>query len=461
MSRAVAPRTPAEGRARGAGASDTLLVHGGRRLRGAVDTAGFKHSLVTVVAAAAAARAEVRVANCPDLAETEALAGLVSGLGGRVTRGPGTLTVDASDLQGHAIDEETAGSIHGSVYLAPALLARHGAAVMVNSGGCRLGDGPGGHRPIEQYVDVFRRFGARLTVRTEERVVIEADRLTGCEIDLLDYAADRALRSGPLYSGACKTAVLCAAVAHGTSVLHHLYPKPDVTDLVNVLRALGADIETFGEGSLIVRGRGPESLDRPTTHTLLPDLIEVVTWMCAGALLGEEPIRVRGEQMGTALRALRPETEVLERFGVRLDQGDTDVVVHPARELRGTDVTIASHGVFSDSQPFLALLATHARGASTIRETVWNSRFGYVEGLTAMGAAVRRDGASVTVEGLRPPRLPGRSVHAPELRSAAMLLLAALGVPGTTEITGTHHLARGYPDLVGSLGALGARIERL
>ncbi|MGK5627814.1 hypothetical protein [Streptomyces sp. URMC 123] len=439
---------------------DTLVVRGGRRLRGAVDTSGFKHSLVTVVAAACAAQAPVTVANCPELAETEELSGLITGLGGRAEHSAGTLTVDAGGLTGGALDEEAAGRIHGSVYLAPALLGRTGEAAVVSRGGCRIGDAPGGRRPVEQYVSVFERFGARVAERTPDRLVVRAGRLTGCEIDLLDYTADRALRSGPLYSGACKTAILTAAVAHGTSVLHHPYPKPDVTDLVDVLRRLGADIETTAAGSLVIRGRGPEALDRPVRHTLIPDLIEVVTWICAGALLGDGPLRVRGPQMAAALAALRPELEVLERLGVRLSPGDDELTVHPAETLRATDVTIASHGVFSDSQPFLALLATLAPGASTLTETVWGNRFGYAAGLTALGARLRRDGAALTVEGPCPPRVPGRTVHAPELRSAAMLLLAALGVPGTTVVTGTHHLARGYRDLAASLTALGADISR-
>ncbi|MFC7616337.1 hypothetical protein ACFQV2_25560 [Actinokineospora soli] len=272
------------------------------------------------------------------------------------------------------------------------------------AGGCQIGDGPGGRRPVEQYVSVLERFGASARA-SATGLHVEAVSLRGCEIDLLDYTADRALKSGPLYSGACKMALLTAAVAHGTSVLRNLYPKPDVTDLVDVLAALGADVEVDGD-AVVVRGAGPNALRRDVTTTLVPDLIEVVTWITAGAVLAGSPLAVTAPGIDRAVRALAPEFAVLRAMGVRVDVGQDRLVAHPADRLRPADVTVASHGVFSDSQPFLALLAAHAVGTSRITETVWTGRFGYQDGLAALGADLRRDGASLVVRGPVPPRSP-------------------------------------------------------
>ncbi|MFC4856083.1 hypothetical protein [Actinophytocola glycyrrhizae] len=436
-------------------AADSLVVTGGRRLAGDTQTGGFKHSLVTVLAAACAARAPAVITNCPAVAETGALAGLITDLGGTADYVAGTLTIDADGMTGGTVSDH---GIHGSVYLAPALLTRSGQAAVPTGGGCRIGDDPGGRRPVEQYAAVLGRFGATVT-HTDEHLLVRADRLTGCEIDLLDYTSDRARRTGPLYSGASKMAVLAAAVAHGTSVLHSPYPKPDVTDLVAVLRDFGADIDTTAQGSLVVHGRGPDALDRPVRHELVADLIEVVTWICAGALLADAPMRLRGANLGRALTALRPELSALADLGVGLDRSGDELTVHPAQFLRATDVVITSPGVFSDSHPFLALLMTAARGRSTITETVWATRFGYHAGLEALGARLSRHGTTITVDGPCRPSVPDRSVHAPDLRAAAALVLAALQVPGRTVVTGTHHLRRGYPDFAGTLRALGAVIE--
>jgi UDP-N-acetylglucosamine enolpyruvyl transferase len=242
-------------------------------------------------------------------------------------------------------------------------------------------------------------------------------------------------------------------------VLHHLYPKPDVTDLVDALRGFGADIDTTSAGSLIVYGRGNGALCHDVCHTLVPDLIEVVTWICAGVVLSSSPLRITGTDMARACSALAPELAVLDEMGVQFDMSANEIMVHPAQALRAVDVTAASHGVFSDNQPFLALLAAYAHGTSKITDTVWPDRFGYLSGLVALGVDMCRRGPSLRVHGPCPPKKPGQRIHATDLRAAAVLLLAALAVPGPTTITGTHHLARGYPDLSAALCAFGADIQ--
>lgn len=423
-------------------------------------TSGFKHSLVTVVAAAVSAQAPVRIYNCPDITETRALSDLITGLGGTALwdAATGALLVDACTLAEPELDQGVAGRIHGAVYLLPALLGRFGKARVPVTGGCQIGDGPSGRRPADQYVSVFERFGATSEVRPDGTLEVTANRLRGCEIDLLDYTADRQLRSGPLYSGATKMALLTAAVAHGVSVLHNPYPKPDVTDVLDVLCRLGVDVQATATGSIVVHGKGFQALNRPAEHWLPPDLIEVVTWICAGALLGAGPLRIPGQGMARTVAALTPELEVFQQLGVRLETSADEVVVHPVEQLRPVDVTITSPGVFSDSQPFLALLAAHADGLSTITETVWTNRFAYATGLAALGVRCWQEDRRLVLHGPWVPRKENSVVHADDLRGAAALLLAALVAPGVTTITGTGHLARGYHDLPGALSALGADI---
>lgn len=440
-------------------ATHALRVNGGARLHGTIKVAGFKHSLVTVLAAACAAHARTVITNCPAVTETSALAAMINELGGFAHYDSGSLTIDASTLSGGILPDESTNRIHGSVYLVPALLGRSGEAVISTGGGCQIGDSPGGRRPIEHYVSVLERFDAQVAVHDARRLVVRSRRLVGCEIDLLDYTADRELRTGPLYSGASKMAILTAAVAYGTSVLHNPYPKPDVTDLVRVLGEFGADIEHTATGSLIVHGRGPDALNRPVRHTLLSDLIEIVTWICAGALLADAPLRVRGTRLASACAALQPELDAMDRIGIRMDIGRDELAVHPVESLCGNDIVVTSVGIFSDSQPFFALLSCHADATSTITETVWSHRFGYLPGLRTLGARLNQHGATVTIHGPCPPRVPGHRIRAADLRAAAVLLLAALCVAGATVVTGTQHLARGYPNFAGSLVALGADIE--
>lgn len=452
----------ARGPAEAPAPEEMLRVVGGNRLRpGTVPVSGFKHALVSCVAAAVGTDGPVRLRACPEIEETRVLARIISGTGAHAEVTGDVLEIDATTAATGSLDPADVAAIHGSVYLMPALLARFGVATIGGSGGCQIGGAAAGRRPVEQYVEVFRRFGATAVERPDGGVEVRASTLRGCTIDLRDFCDDRALRSGPLYSGATKAALLTAAFASGVTTLHHPYPKPDVTELVAFLRAAGTTVDDLPGGGYAVHGAGGPLRVTGVEHHLVPDLIEIVTWVCAGALLGSGPIRLEAPRLDAAAQALAPERAVLDQLGVAVEWSADAAVVHPAEALAPIDVVVASHGVFSDSQPLLALLALRAEGTSSIAETVWSSRFTYAEGLRALGADIRVDGPRAEISGPWRPRAGGPTpLHARDLRAAAALLLAALEAPRTSELTGVHHLRRGYPDLAGTLIELGADITR-
>lgn len=163
--------------------------------------------------------------------------------------------------------------------------------------------------------------------------------------------------------------------------------------------------------------------------------------------------------MAAAIRGLAPELDILAAMGVNFETGPAHLVVPPTDQYIANDIVVSSPGIYSDSHPFLALLLTKAAGASTITETVWSNRFGYAIGLQALGVRLSINGSSVTLAGSSPPRLGGQEVVAGDLRAAAVLLLAALMIGGTTVIHGVDHLRRGYADLIPRLRSLGADIE--
>jgi UDP-N-acetylglucosamine 1-carboxyvinyltransferase len=435
-----------------------LVIEGGHGLAGTVRISGFKHALVSLFGASCAGASVVEIHNCPELSETANLMQLMRGLGGDASWAGGTLRLDARGVEHGRLDPQVANRIHGSVYLAPALVARTGEAVVATKGGCPIGNGPRGGRPVEHYVSIFKRFGAQAFVDKDECLRIRAKRLIGCDVDLLDFTSDKALRTGPLYSGASKMALLTAAVARGPSKLRHLYPKPDVTELVAFLRELGVEIEGGSTDQLVVYGRGVDGIATQASHTLIGDLIETVTWICAGAVLCRNRLRIEGTGLARAVEALHPEMAILTRMGVPWEVDGDALVVMPMEQGHAVDVLVTSPGVYSDSHPLLALLATLCRGRSRITETVWQNRFDYVRGLVSLGARIDRDGASVVIHGGTRPHVRGQTLQATDVRSAAVLLLAALAVDGVTIIEGTHHLDRGYADLPAALRNLGASI---
>lgn len=447
------------GDTRSTGVPSRLKVRGGSRLSGTAHVAGFKHALVSLTAAACAGGGRVTLHNCPDLVETSILAELIEELGGRTWTSDGSLTIEPEGIAHGKVNREVASRIHGSVYLLPALVGRFGQASVSTNGGCLIGDGRNGSRPVSHYIDVFKRFGARAQVDDEGHLQVSAARLTGCELDLLEYTTDRYLRTGPFYSGASKMALLCAAVGYGRSTLRNLYPKPDVTALIEFLRSRGAAVEQASPEWCVVHGMGPDRLGRDVEYTLPADLVEIVTWICAGAMLGENRLKISGTGLSRAWEALSPERALLEQMGVPVSIEGGALVVQTVEQTRPVDVVVSSPGIYSDCQPFFCLLATRGRGRSRVTETVWPNRFDHISGLNRLGARLSRVGSSVMIEGGHRPHVPRREIFANDLRSAATLLLAALEVDGETLVGGAEHLARGYPDFPSSLRLLGARIE--
>ncbi|MGW7574921.1 hypothetical protein [Streptomyces sp. NPDC054765] len=441
-----------------ASSSPVLLVQGGHELSGDIRVPGFKHAFVTVLAGALTGRSPVTLDNCPDIEETRVLLALARSFGARV-RGDGrTVSVDPSGLTEHALDPQLVDRIHGAVYLLPALLARFGRVRLPAAGGCRIGDATSGARPVHQYAEVLQRFGAEVVTGQDGSLTVCADRLTACEVDLRDWTADRALRTGPLYSGATKMAILTAASAQGTTRLRHPYPKPDVTDLVRLLDATGRPARYTPEGDLLIEGRPDGGHGRPVRHVLVSDLIEVVTWATVAALTGGS-VRLTGLTPGRLAAGLAPEIAVARDMGLSWHPTSESLVLTGEPPSAGVDITVASHGIYSDSQPFFMLLATLGPGVSHIRETVWRRRFTHVPELRRLGADIEVTDARARVRGGCPPRRPGQSVVGRDLRSAAALLLAALAVPGPVRVHGAEHLVRGYEDLVADLVRLGAQIR--
>lgn len=435
---------------------DHLLVNGGRPLDGTIQLGGFKHVLVGAVAAAVLGQAAVTLANCPDIAEARILRKLLNRIGGNVEHTGDSMMVDPTGLHSADLDPSLYGAIHGAVYLIPGLLHRFGEVQIVAGGGCQIGDAENGKRPTSQYLDVLRRFGAAHEV-SHESVTVRCDQLRGTTIDLAEYADDRSILSGPRYSGATKYAVLCGAVAVGMTRLLNPYPKLDVTELVNLLNQLGGDLQYVSENELLIAGR-PHSLDAAVTYELPSDLIELATWAAVAATTGSS-IQLRGKRIEDSLGGMRPELTAWERMGIGVIADDRTLTFRREQDLRPTDVVAASHGVFSDCQPFFALLATHASGTSFIDERVWSRRFRYASELGHLGCDLRVEGHTLTIHGPCPPHKAAQSVSASDLRAAAALLVAALAIPGPTLLSGASHLQRGYVDLPGSLVSLGADIR--
>jgi UDP-N-acetylglucosamine 1-carboxyvinyltransferase len=408
-----------------------------------------------MIAVSVASDASLRIRNLPDVEDVEVMSAIIERLGGEARRQEGSLRLATSMLRDHRVSGELSARVHGALYFLPGLLARFGRVELAACGGCRIGDTrAGGRRPVHHLVSVLERFGASFQMQGE-RLIGRCRGLRACTIDVRDYSDRCDLLTGPLVSGATKTAILAAASARGVTRILHPYPKPDVTELLRTLRALGHELRLQGD----VLEIEPTAVPRAAEVRLMSDISEIVTWLALGAFHGIA-VEIKDVTAPEVRAGLRPELELLGRMGIVPELGVDSLRIARVARIQSVDVEVTSVGIYSDHQPFFALLLLRGDRPATIREHVWKDRFQYVGELRKLGLPLSVDGDRLSiVPGT--PSIAGQTLHGADVRGVAALVIAALAVDGPTRVEGTGHLRRGYGDFFGNLAALGARVEAL
>ena len=413
------------------------LVEGGNRLQGTARVHGAKNSVLPILAATILCPGESVVHNCPDLSDVRASIAILEHLGCRVERAGDTVTVDASALTGRDVPDALMREMRSSVIFLGAILARLGEAVMSFPGGCELGP-----RPIDLHLAAIRSLGAQVREQGGELHCSAAGGLAGCEITFSIPSV-----------GATENAMLCACGAEGVTVICNAAREPEIVDLQAFLRALGADVRGAGTSVITVRGKKPL---HGGEHTVMPDRIVAATLLTAVAAAGGE-----AELLGTDYRQLSTVTAVLTEAGCRIRSGSDSIHICREAPLRGVRPirTAPYPGFPTDAQPPVMAALCRGTGTTVFVENMFESRYRHVDELSRMGADIRVAGKVAVVCGVE--RLHGAALQAADLRGGAALVVAALGAEGRSEITGLHHMDRGYYGLEDTLRGLGADIVRV
>ena len=413
------------------------LVEGGNRLQGTAWVHGAKNSVLPILAATILCPGESVVHNCPDLSDVRASIAILEHLGCRVERAGDTVTEDASALTGRDVPDALMREMRSSVIFLGAILARLGEAVMSFPGGCELGP-----RPIDLHLAAIRSLGAQVREQGGELHCSAAGGLAGCEITFSIPSV-----------GATENAMLCACGAEGVTVICNAAREPEIVDLQAFLRALGADVRGAGTSVITVRGKKPL---HGGEHTVMPDRIVAATLLTAVAAAGGE-----AELLGTDYRQLSTVTAVLTEAGCRIRSGSDSIHICREAPLRGVRPirTAPYPGFPTDAQPPVMAALCRGTGTTVFVENMFESRYRHVDELSRMGADIRVEGKVAVVCGVE--RLHGAALQAADLRGGAALVVAALGAEGRSEITGLHHMDRGYYGLEDTLRGLGADIVRV
>lgn len=419
---------------------EVLKILGGSPLAGQVKISGAKNSVLAIMAGSLLCPSDCYLRNIPSLMDVARMGEILASLGVKLTRHGDALEIDASHISQSKAPYDLVSQLRASFFIVGPLLARLGVARVPLPGGCAIGA-----RPVDLHVRGLQAMGADVQI---EHGTVQAcvrgvgKRLKGARI-YLDYPS----------VGATETLMMAATLADGETILENAAQEPEVIDLANFCRAMGARIRGAGTNTIVISGvPSLHSVD----YSVIPDRIEAGTFLVAGAItrsvLTLAP--VVPDHLTAVIAKLKAIGATCEMDGpnhMRIIPGDRHV---------GTDIeTLPYPGFPTDMQAqFTALLAI-AEGDSIITETVFENRLRHAAELNRMGADIRVKGNNAIIRGVA--SLSGAPVVASDLRASAALVLAGLAANGTTIIKGLHHLDRGYDDLEGKLKKLGARIERV
>ncbi len=419
---------------------DKFVINGGNRLKGSVEISGSKNAALPIMAAALLADGPSTIRQVPDLADIRSMMELLSDLGVSVKRGgDGTMHMNVEDEACCHAQYDRVRKMRASICVLGPLLAKRKSARVSMPGGCAIGS-----RPVDLHLRGLRALGAEIELEGGD-IIASAKKLTGTNIFL----------GGPFGSTVLGTAnvMMAATLAQGRTVIESAACEPEITNLADYLNAMGAQIQ--GAGTPRITIEGVEEL-RGVEHTVVPDRIEVGTYMIASALTNGEVTlnNVRLDHMMAVIDKLRD-------IGVIIDpSGDDAAVVTSARRLEPTDVTTQPYPGFpTDVQAQIMTLLCLADGNSAITDKVFPDRFMHVAELMRMGANIRKEGPTTIVTGVK--KLIGAPVMASDLRASAALVLAGLVARGTTTVQRVYHIDRGYEGIETKLRAIGAEITRV
>ncbi|HEY9647540.1 MAG TPA: UDP-N-acetylglucosamine 1-carboxyvinyltransferase [Chroococcidiopsis sp.] len=413
---------------------------GRHTLEGQVKISGAKNSVLAIMAGTLLCSGDCVIRNVPSLVDVARMGQVLSALGVKLEQKGDRLEVDARHISQSQAPYELVSRLRASFFVIGPMLARLGVARVPLPGGCAIGA-----RPVDLHVRGLQAMGADVQIdhgTVHACVKGSGKRLKGAKI-YLDFPS----------VGATETLIMAATLAEGETIIENAAQEPEVVDLANFCRAMGARIRGAGTNTVVISGvPSLHSVD----YSVIPDRIEAGTFLVAGAITRSE----------LSLAPVIPDhlaavIAKLQAIGAKIIQESPNRLrIAPGDHHIGTDIeTLPFPGFPTDMQAqFTALLAL-SEGDSIITETVFENRMRHIAELNRMGADIRVKGNHAVIRGV--PMLSGAPVLATDLRASAALVVAALAANGMTTISGLHHLDRGYETLEHKLKQLGARIQRV
>ena len=417
---------------------DKLLITGGTRLTGEVRISGAKNSALPLLAGTILASTPMTLTNVPDLHDIKTMMRILQHMGMTLTKDAnGVVVIDANTLTQAVAPYELVKTMRASIFVLGSLVTRFKEAYVSLPGGCAIGT-----RPVDQHLNALEALGATVTVEKGYVHAKDGGRLRGGRI-LFDVVT----------VGGTENAMMAATLAEGTTIIENAAREPEVVDLANMLKKMGANIEGAGTDRIVVEGvdelQGCE-------YAVCPDRIETGSYLAAAVMTGG---RIRTTHTDPQLL-----DAVLLKFlemGALVSTGEDWIEVDMCgKRPRAISFRTLPHPAFpTDMQAQFMAIGAISEGTGVVNETIFENRFMHVPELNRMGANIEVDGHTAVVRGVA--KLDGAPVMATDLRASMSLVLAALAADGDTLIDRIYHIDRGYERVEEKLSLLGATIRRV
>lgn len=414
---------------------DKLLIQGGYRLSGDIDISGAKNAALPILCAGLLTADSVQLSNVPLLQDVATMLKLLRQMGLQVEQDGENVTLNGSGIDKLEAPYEMVKTMRASILVLGPLLTRFGEAKVSLPGGCAIGS-----RPVDQHIKGLQAMGAEITIEAGY-IHAKAKRLKGARIvtDMITVTGTENL-------------LMAAVLADGETILENAAREPEVTDLANLLVAMGAQITGIGTDRLVIQG--VERL-HGASHAVIPDRIETATFLCAVAAVGGDVTlrRARTDTLDVAFDKLR-------EAGAILTSADDWIRVQMSSRPKAVSFRTTEYPGFpTDMQAQFMAMNCIAEGSSRVIETIFENRFMHVQEMNRLGASITIEGHTAIVNGVE--KLVGAPVMATDLRASASLVIAALAAEGETLIDRIYHLDRGYDRMEVKLSAVGAHIQRV
>lgn len=411
----------------------SYIIEGGKKLEGTVKISGSKNASLPILAATILSEKTNKLYNVPQIKDTKTTLEILKLLGCKIKQNSGKIEINSKHITKTEIPEHLMREMRSTVIMAGALLGRFKEVIFSYPGGCDIGS-----RPIDLHINAFKKLGVEIT---EEAGFIKckANKIIGTNIDL-DFPS----------VGATENIILATVLSTGTTTINNAAMEPEIIDMVQFLKKMGAKIQGEGTNQIIIDG--VEKLSG-VSYNIMPDRIEAGTILCAVAATGGNVTldNVMPEHLTAVINKL-------EETGCKIEINNKKITLNAPKKLKSIDIkTMTYPGFPTDLQQIFATMLVKASGTSIIVENIFESRYKYISELRKMGAKVTVEGKTAIIKGTR--KINATTVVCTDLRGGAALVIAGLMAKGKSRVENIGYIQRGYENLENKLGSLGAKIK--